>query len=430
MSIGRDSRPLRASALPLCLLRAARSRWTPTRRAWLSWSTALHTDEGFYTLDARHEALFGTWAPGNFHDRLLSPLLSVVQQGVFSRVRRRARAGAAGVGGVWPADGRCLLVRAAAGAMASASRSGARCCWDWPRRSRSTTGWPCRRRRRSSGSCLGYALWAKASHSQDGRRQAAFVALSGVCVAVAVMFKSLALSGGAGVCGRLVGDRDAQDGVGAGGPWSDAGAVCAALGRGRIMRELASMGAFYWHRQVEPHSWASVGWNVRRGFVDGARGLLPYLLKFLPVPCALMAWGWRRGVGREARPLMVWLGGSVAFCLLSSYAPDRYYVLFYPGLAGLAAVGAARLTRQMQMAALGLFLLSSRVLVRAGLARANLLPSRGVAVAGADIAVGQHRRGRTGAGFVPGYAFWRNTGYRGPAFAGADDGLRRTGIRR
>ncbi len=52
--------------------------------AWLSWSTGLYTDEGFYTLDARHEALFGTWAPGNFHDRLLSPLLSVLQQGVFA----------------------------------------------------------------------------------------------------------------------------------------------------------------------------------------------------------------------------------------------------------------------------------------------------------------------------------------------------------
>lgn len=51
---------------------------------WLSWSMALNTDEGFYTLDARHMVLFGTWAPGNFHDRLLSPLLSLLQQGVFS----------------------------------------------------------------------------------------------------------------------------------------------------------------------------------------------------------------------------------------------------------------------------------------------------------------------------------------------------------
>jgi 4-amino-4-deoxy-L-arabinose transferase-like glycosyltransferase len=50
---------------------------------WLSWSTGLYTDEGYYTLDARHEALFGTLAPGDFHDRLLSPLLSLIQQGVF-----------------------------------------------------------------------------------------------------------------------------------------------------------------------------------------------------------------------------------------------------------------------------------------------------------------------------------------------------------
>ena len=51
--------------------------------AWLSWSTGIWTDEGFYTLDARHEALFGGWASGNFHDRLLSPLLSLLQQGAF-----------------------------------------------------------------------------------------------------------------------------------------------------------------------------------------------------------------------------------------------------------------------------------------------------------------------------------------------------------
>ena len=51
--------------------------------SWLSWSTGLYTDEGYYTLDARQEALFGTLALGNFHDRLLSPLLSLLQQAMF-----------------------------------------------------------------------------------------------------------------------------------------------------------------------------------------------------------------------------------------------------------------------------------------------------------------------------------------------------------
>ena len=89
MSIG-NSRPsalkggvLRLGLLLLCLvIRLAALNADPP--SWLSWSAGLYTDEGFYTLDARHQALFGTLAPGNFHDRLLSPLLSLIQQGVFA----------------------------------------------------------------------------------------------------------------------------------------------------------------------------------------------------------------------------------------------------------------------------------------------------------------------------------------------------------
>jgi len=50
---------------------------------WLSWSAGLYTDEGFYTLDARHWVLFRHIAPGNFHDSLLSPGLSVMQRAIF-----------------------------------------------------------------------------------------------------------------------------------------------------------------------------------------------------------------------------------------------------------------------------------------------------------------------------------------------------------
>ena len=72
----------RVGLLLLCLLvRLAALDADPP--PWLSWSTGLYTDEGYYTLDARHEVLFGTPAPGNFHDRLLSPLLSFLQQGMF-----------------------------------------------------------------------------------------------------------------------------------------------------------------------------------------------------------------------------------------------------------------------------------------------------------------------------------------------------------
>ena len=50
---------------------------------------------------------------------------------------------------------------------------------------------------------------------------------------------------------------------------------------------------------------------------------------------------WGRG-GRSLSSTL-WLLCGLAFCLLSSYAPSRYYVLFLPPLAGLAALGMARL---------------------------------------------------------------------------------------
>ena len=82
MSIGNPRLWARIGLLFLCVLvRLAALDADPP--PWLSWSTGLYTDEGYYTLDARHEALFDTLAPGNFHDRLLSPLLSLMQQGMF-----------------------------------------------------------------------------------------------------------------------------------------------------------------------------------------------------------------------------------------------------------------------------------------------------------------------------------------------------------
>ena len=56
---------------------------------------------------------------------------------------------------------------------------------------------------------------------------------------------------------------------------------------------------------------------------------------------------------------MLWLVGGLLFCLLSSYAPSRYYVLFLPPLAGLAARGASELRRPVQAAAVVLFLVTS-----------------------------------------------------------------------
>ena len=127
------------------------------------------------------------------------------------------------------------------------------------------------------------------------------------------------------------------------------------------------MAAFYRVHQMQPHSWESAWLNIRRGTTGGERGILPYLLALMPVPCLLAGWELGRpappklGAGGAKTVLTLWLLGGVAFCLLSSYAPSRYYILFLPALAGLAALGMARLRPSWQAVAVVVFLATSGV---------------------------------------------------------------------
>jgi 4-amino-4-deoxy-L-arabinose transferase-like glycosyltransferase len=354
---------------------------------WLSWSTGLYTDEGFYTLDARHEALFGTLAPGDFHDRLLSPLLSLLQQGVFSLfgiglVQARllsALFGILTVGVFW------LGLRRAWGA--NAADFGALFLGLAPPfalynrtalQETPTVFWL----------VLAFALWGW------GARRPALYALAGLSVAVAMVFKGLALvAGGALVAGpgskepgysgvevppalrqaygieSSVAERlslgvarlfRAGSLLGLGGLLLGL-ALYAAAWYGPHHAELSRMATYYRVHQMQPHSWHSLWLNVRRAFDGGERGVFPYLLATLPVPCGLAVWGlWtRKGWDAADRFFALWLAGGLGFCLLSSYAPSRYYVLFLPALAGLAARGLSKARRLVQIGAVAVFLLTS-----------------------------------------------------------------------
>jgi hypothetical protein len=125
--------------------------------------------------------------------------------------------------------------------------------------------------------------------------------------------------------------------------------------------ELTRMAAFYRLHQMQPHSLVSAWLNIRRGLIGGERGVFPYLLALLPVPCLLAAHAVckRREWTQADKYLALWLGGGLGFCLLSSYAPSRYYVLFLPPLAGLAARGLPHWKRPVQLAVVGLFFLTS-----------------------------------------------------------------------
>ena len=334
---------------------------------WLSWSTGLYTDEGYYTLDARHEALFGTLAPGNFHDRLLSPLLSLMQQGVFEIFGaglRQARLLSVGfgfltIGVFWLALRRAFDSRTAdCGALFLGLAPPLALYNRLALQETPTVFWL----------TLAFALWAYGAKS-EGMKWAA-----GVALAIGMVFKGLAIVALPAVG---IGSPPAPNNGGARKERKKerAAAVRSALtppllGAGGTLllygllwyaphyAELARMSAFYRTHQIEPHSAASVWLNIRRGLVGGERGVLPYLLALTPVPCLLAGRGvWKRQAWTQAdRYLAVWLACGLTFCLLSSYAPSRYYVLFLPPLMGLAARGLGGWNRPAQILAICLFL--------------------------------------------------------------------------
>jgi hypothetical protein len=144
--------------------------------------------------------------------------------------------------------------------------------------------------------------------------------------------------------------------------------------------ELSRMAAYYGSHQYRPHSLHSLWLNVRRGLVGdrgGAlRGALPYLLAMVPVQVVLALVSVRRGerLGPVQAALWTWLAGGLAFCLVSSYAPSRYYVLFLPALAGIAACGLMRMPQRIHLVVVGLFLIVSGAWIgRAFIERTNNL---------------------------------------------------------
>ncbi len=361
---GRDgfATPLRVLLILACLairLVALDSDPPP----WLSWSTGLYTDEGFYTSDARHLALFGTTAPGDFHDRLLSPLLSVLQQGVFSVfgsgiVPARLIGVAFGLGtvgvfwlGLRRAYGPAVadfgaLFLGLSPVFALYNRTALQ---ETP-----TVFWL----------TLAFMLWTYGV-SQEGRWRSVLLGLAGLAAAVAVVFKGLAVM----VVAAPLMSESQEKSRGKPHPYLRSLPSVAGLFLGLALygllwyaphhTELSRMGAYYRVHQIQPHSWHSLGMNVRRGVIGGERGVLPFLLATLPVPCLLTAWTLTRRATLVDRYLILWLSGGLLFCLLSSYAPSRYYVLFLPPLAGLASRGVAEFRRPAQATAGLLFLLTS-----------------------------------------------------------------------
>lgn len=320
---------------------------------WLSWSTGIGTDEGFYTLDARHEVLFGHWAPGNFHDRLLSPLLSLLQQGVFALAGPR----------LLTARLLCVLfglltlwvfwkgLRTACGS--TVADAGALFLGFAPPfifynrlalQETPTVFWL----------ALAFLLWAEGEARKETRRRGLWLFFAGTAFGIGVVFKPLALLALPAFLWL----------------WRRPSLLLSTAGLGSVLilygalwyaphhAELQRMATFYRVHQMQPQTGLEVWLNIRRGLIGGERGVFPYLLALMPVPLLLTVWGLHRRTPWTAF-FGLWLMAGLAFCLTSSYAPSRYHVLFLPALAGLAALGWEALRPQSKTTAALLFMLTS-----------------------------------------------------------------------
>lgn len=334
---------------------------------WLSWSSGVYTDEGFYTLDARHRVLFGTLAPGNFHDSYVSPVLSAMQTGWFTWF------------GVSQVSARSLSV--------ILSLLGLLMFWDMVRRrSGNTTANIALVFLGLSAPYLFYnclalqetpavfwviaALWLieiGRTSTTDARMRVAAVC-SGLALVAAFGCKSLSL-----ICLPAI--------------WLDlrqcgsAQKVAFALGMtvggaGYLLScwlphhaEIGRMSVYYLRHQFMPHTPMSLWLNVRRAIFDPDKGLVIYFFQFMTVPWIAVL----RGASTKSRAdsAAVWLVTGVLFCACFSYAPSRYYVLFLPALCWLAALSLEKAPRRLWMVAVAAHIGLSGVIIGLSLRQAG-----------------------------------------------------------
>jgi 4-amino-4-deoxy-L-arabinose transferase-like glycosyltransferase len=317
---------------------------------WLSWSAGIFTDEAMYAADARSVALFGHWAPGDFHGAIISPLLYALQLGAFRLFGPTIEAarmisvvmGLATVAFLWIAMDRSVGRRAAW--IAATLLAFCPQFVFYNRLALMETPVAC---------CLtaSFACLATVWTGTDKRRN--WLIAGGVCFAFAVAFKALAWLALPGflIAARRGGKRD----VGV-----FAGAVLAAYGLFWITAILpyagtvARMNAYYLQHQYLPHSAMGLWHNVKRALLTGTEdGLLKSLWEGqgLVSYFALIGLVSSKFKKFHARYLILgWtLVPAVAFMVMS-YTPSRYYVIIWPALICLIAFGCCQLAPKYAIA--------------------------------------------------------------------------------
>lgn len=124
---------------------------------------------------------------------------------------------------------------------------------------------------------------------------------------------------------------------------------------------LQTVNHFYMTQQLMPHSLEEIRHNIGHSLFGNERGVSSYLFRHSPVQWTLaLAWllAWpdlrlRTNLAQQQaarysvqaiRFLMLWMGIMLTAFALVRYSPPRYYILFYPALAALAALTLAQLS--------------------------------------------------------------------------------------
>ena len=356
---GATRRLLRSAAwLVLLTLAIGLRLWRRDTDAFrgLSSDPGLFTDEGFYTHSARNAALFGHAQTDDFNNALLMPTLHYLQVIVFHWF---------GYG-----VGQARLISIALGLLTLPVFFAAM-------------------KRMFGGRVAGYAvLFLGLEHvpllysrmalmdtaaafllvgafacfafarTTEGRKAALFAAGCGLTLGILYATRALAAVGMVAPFVALAFPLSAgTEPDKRAGRWKFAAAVFGGLLLALALygilwyrphaAALSHVSRFHLRGQLLPKSLAELAGNLLQA-IAGTRppGLLPYLAAHSPVLLLLAASlpFVRRGNARlsdvEARGLLylaAWLLAFFALFAFASYAPSRYYVLFYPALCGLAA---------------------------------------------------------------------------------------------
>jgi 4-amino-4-deoxy-L-arabinose transferase-like glycosyltransferase len=322
--------------------------------AWLSWSSGIYSDEGIYAADARSIALFGHWCSGDFHSAEIVPLQNLLLLGIFKifgvsliSVRTLSLVGSLATLALFFSilrkqfDDQTALIGVVFLGLSPVylfyNRLG---LLETP-----TTF------------LLVFALYLQATRRPGW--------LCGLALALAVAYKPLAILCLPAFFIDYREDRAAL--LKRGASFVGGMAIYTAVWQWPHRHDLMRINHYYITHQYLPHSASGLAHNVIRSWVTGsADGVVPYLLHhelILIVLALSVAWHKELLKDSRVRCYCLWLLVPIAAFTVISYEPSRYFILFWPALAALAAIIISRMPAKWQMGTVSAFVLVSALTI-------------------------------------------------------------------